>query len=69
MSWYIIMTYQSRNNENDPLTQPWDELHEYDYVWYRTLGGLIPYSLGVLINNNCYGKFQMRLIRDFLFVD
>ena len=58
-----MITYQSHNNRNDPPDStpggPVTKTHEY----------LDTITLGVLINNYCYGKSLVRITRDFFFVD
>ena len=53
-----MIVYQSHNNKNGHLRTR-VSTHEY----------LHTITLVVLINNYCYGKSQVRITRDFLFVD
>ena len=62
LSWFLIMTYQTTTIRMTTWLDTWRArgwTHEYLYT---------P-TLGVLINNYCYGKFQVRITRDFLFVN
>ena len=66
VSWYLIMTYQSHNNERPPNSTPGGPgatIHINTYTSYRY------HTPRILINNFCYGKSQVRITRDFLCVD
>ena len=63
LSWYLIIAHQSHNNKNDHLTRPESRSRVSTHEYLDTI------TLGVLINNYYYGKSQVRLTRDFLFVD
>ena len=60
LSWYLIIAYQCHNNRNNHLNRPESSCvltHQY----------LDTITLGVLINNYCYGKYHLRITRDILF--
>ena len=58
----VVVFNISHNNKNEHLTRPWEGSGLN--AWVSTYHYLV-----VLINNYCYGKSQVRITRDFLFVD
>ena len=61
LSWYLIIPYQSNNNNNDHLTRPREG--PWLNVWVST------YRYPRSSNNYWYGKSEVRITGDFFFVD